>query len=105
MRFVLTIAFRPLFILTKRDLTFVDSAFVTMAGLRGSVSLIMSQAIVTETELSNPDYLVRSRREAAGQLQSCSCRGKPCRPQPHHPSQLGPPPPRPRSLNMPCTAT
>lgn len=47
LRFVLTLAFRPLFILFRGDLSFAECAFVAGAGLRGSVSLIMGQALVT----------------------------------------------------------
>lgn len=65
MRFVLTVAFRPLFIFIGRDLTLRDATFVTAAGLRGSVSLIMSQAVVTATSLSSSDYLVGSAASTA----------------------------------------
>eukprot|EP00775_Hariotina_reticulata_P013876 gene13876-13995_t len=47
-RFVLTIAFRPLFIAIKGDMTFRECIFVCAAGLRGSASLIMGSAVVTD---------------------------------------------------------
>ena len=42
-RFVLLVAFRPLFKLTRQDLSFREIAFACVAGLRGSVSLILAQ--------------------------------------------------------------
>ncbi len=52
LRFALIALFRPLFIASKGDLSFKEAAFVAVAGLRGSVSLIMGQAVVTERALS-----------------------------------------------------
>eukprot|EP00879_Flechtneria_rotunda_P004544 GHRR01004799.1.p1 GENE.GHRR01004799.1~~GHRR01004799.1.p1 ORF type:complete len:1688 (+),score=648.93 GHRR01004799.1:153-5216(+) len=48
LRFGLTFAFRPLFILMRGDLSFKECIFVCAAGLRGSASLIMGSAVVTE---------------------------------------------------------
>ena len=42
-RFVLLVVFRPLFKLSRQDLSFKEIAFACIAGLRGSVSLIMAQ--------------------------------------------------------------
>ena len=46
-RFVLLVAFRPLFKLTRQDLSFREIAFACVAGLRGSVSLILAQVHTT----------------------------------------------------------
>lgn len=46
-RFILTMAFRPLFIAIKGDMSFKECIFVCVAGLRGSASLIMGSAVVT----------------------------------------------------------
>lgn len=43
-RFTLMVVFRPLFKITRQDLSFKEIAFACIAGLRGSVSLIMAQA-------------------------------------------------------------
>ncbi len=43
-RFLLMAVFRPLFKITRQDLSFKEIAFACVAGLRGSVSLIMAQA-------------------------------------------------------------
>jgi len=43
-RFLLMAIFRPLFKITRQDLSFKEIAFACVAGLRGSVSLIMAQA-------------------------------------------------------------
>ena len=45
-RFLLLVAFRPLFKLTRQDLSFREIAFACVAGLRGSVSLILAQVRV-----------------------------------------------------------
>jgi len=45
-RFLLMAIFRPLFKITRQDLSFKEIAFACVAGLRGSVSLIMAQARV-----------------------------------------------------------
>lgn len=45
-RFALLVAFRPLFKLTRQDLSFREIAFACVAGLRGSVSLILAQVRV-----------------------------------------------------------
>lgn len=47
LRFVLTMAFRPLFIAIKGDMSFRECIFICAAGLRGSASLIMGSAVVT----------------------------------------------------------
>ena len=41
-------AFRPLYKVTRRDLDFKDCLFAGLAGLRGSICLILAQAVVTE---------------------------------------------------------
>ncbi|KAF8065728.1 NHX8 [Scenedesmus sp. PABB004] len=47
LRFGLTAAFRPLFIAIRGDMSFSECIFITVAGLRGSASLIMGSAVVT----------------------------------------------------------
>ena len=47
LRFALLVAFRPLFRLEGSDLPLRDAAFATVAGLRGSVALILAQAVIT----------------------------------------------------------
>ena len=62
-RFLLICLFRPLFRLSRQDLPFKEIAFATVAGLRGSVSLILTQAVVidpgTRNTDRNPDVTVR----------------------------------------------
>lgn len=48
LRFGLTAMFRPLFLLIKGDINMKEMVFVTVAGLRGSASLIMGSAVVTQ---------------------------------------------------------
>jgi NhaP-type Na+/H+ or K+/H+ antiporter len=48
LRFALTAVFRPLYILVKGDINMKETLFVTAAGLRGSASLIMGSAVVTQ---------------------------------------------------------
>ena len=43
-----------------RDLSTKEVVFASIAGLRGSVSLIMAQAFVTESTTATPDARVRS---------------------------------------------
>ena len=47
LRFALLTVFRPLFRLEGSDLPPRDAAFATIAGLRGSVALILAQAVMT----------------------------------------------------------
>eukprot|EP00882_Tetradesmus_deserticola_P021824 GHRQ01023626.1.p1 GENE.GHRQ01023626.1~~GHRQ01023626.1.p1 ORF type:complete len:386 (+),score=167.11 GHRQ01023626.1:523-1680(+) len=47
LRFGFTMAFRPLFIAIKGDMSFRECIFLCAAGLRGSASLIMGSAVVT----------------------------------------------------------
>ena len=47
LRFALLTAFRPLFRLEGSDLPVRDALFATVAGLRGSVALILAQAVIT----------------------------------------------------------
>lgn len=49
-RFVLTALFRPMFRIFLGDLTWRELLFATSAGLRGSVSLILAQAVVTDAQ-------------------------------------------------------
>lgn len=58
LRFGLTAMFRPLFMLIKGDINTNECIFVTFAGLRGSASLIMGSAVVTQqfaTYAGQPD--------------------------------------------------
>lgn len=47
-RFFLILIFRPLFRLSRQDLSYKEILFATVAGLRGSVSLILAQAVVVD---------------------------------------------------------
>ena len=47
-RFFLILIFRPLFRLSNQDLSYKEILFATVAGLRGSVSLILAQAVVVD---------------------------------------------------------
>jgi NhaP-type Na+/H+ and K+/H+ antiporter len=49
-RFVLIILFRPVYIAVGGDISFKETIFITAAGLRGSASLIMGQAVVVENK-------------------------------------------------------
>ena len=49
-RFVLTTAFRPMFKIFLGDMGWKETVFATAAGLRGSVSLILAQAVVTDEQ-------------------------------------------------------
>ena len=46
---------RPLFRLSRQDLPFTEIAFATVAGLRGSVSLILAQAVVIDPATRSGD--------------------------------------------------
>lgn len=52
LRFLLLTAFRPLFRLEGSDLPVRDAFFATVAGLRGSVALILAQAVITAGDAS-----------------------------------------------------
>jgi len=54
-RFLLICLFRPLFRLSRQDLPFKEIAFATVAGLRGSVSLILTQAVVVDPATRSHD--------------------------------------------------
>ena len=56
-RFFLILIFRPLFRLSRQDLSYKEILFATVAGLRGSVSLILAQAVVVDPALkaATPD--------------------------------------------------
>ncbi|DBA74298.1 TPA: Son of sevenless 1, variant 2 [Trebouxia sp. C0004] len=54
-RFIVIFALRPLFKLLHRDLSTKEVVFASIAGLRGSVSLIMAQAFVTESSTTTPE--------------------------------------------------
>ena len=60
LRFILTVAFRPLFIAVRGDINTREAVFVSAAGLRGSVSLIMGQAVVTDRLLASEIPVVQS---------------------------------------------
>lgn len=47
-RLLLILTFRPLFRLSRQDLSMKETVFATVAGLRGSVSLILAQAVVVD---------------------------------------------------------
>lgn len=66
LRFALLTAFRPLFRLEGSDLPLKDAVFATVAGLRGSVALILAQAVMTGdvgTELPPSEIRVSWQRE------------------------------------------
>lgn len=54
LRFLLLVGFRPLFILEGSDLPVREAAFATVAGLRGSVALILAQAVITSDFTATP---------------------------------------------------
>ena len=54
-RFLLILVFRPLFRLSRQDLSYKEILFATVAGLRGSVSLILAQAVVADPVLKADD--------------------------------------------------
>jgi NhaP-type Na+/H+ or K+/H+ antiporter len=54
-RFLLICVFRPLFCLSRQDLSFKEIGFATVAGLRGSVSLILTQAVVVDPGTRDTD--------------------------------------------------
>ena len=45
--------FRPLYKVLQRDMNSRETLFAGLAGLRGSVSLILAQAVITEDEGGN----------------------------------------------------
>ena len=47
-RFILTALFKPMFKVFLGDISWRELLFATAAGLRGSVSLILAQAVVTD---------------------------------------------------------
>ncbi len=54
-RFFLILIFRPLFRLSRQDLSYKEIVFATVAGLRGSVSLILTQAVVVDPAVKSSD--------------------------------------------------
>ena len=52
LRFLLLLACYPLYWLAKARLSMREMLFITFSGLRGCVTLIMAQAVVTETTSS-----------------------------------------------------
>ena len=56
-RFVLIVLFKPAFRLLRADMSFMDITFATGAGLRGSVSLIMAQGLITDHDATTSDPL------------------------------------------------
>ena len=50
--------FRPLYKVLQRDMNSRETLFAGLAGLRGSVSLILAQAVVTEDEGGDSDSQV-----------------------------------------------
>ena len=54
-RFVLTTMFRPMFKIFLGDMGWKETTFATAAGLRGSVSLILAQAVVTDEQAATND--------------------------------------------------
>jgi len=96
LRFLLLTAFRPLFRLEGSDLPVRDAFFATMAGLRGSVALILAQAVITAdagVDLGPTEEKVR------GESWSRGARG--ARP-PTTPTPC-PPPLSPRSARKSCS--
>ena len=61
-RFILTALFRPMFKVFLGDISWRELTFATAAGLRGSVSLILAQAVVTDEQAGRTgDNAVRTR--------------------------------------------
>ena len=54
-RLLLISTFRPLFRLSRQDLSMKEIVFATVAGLRGSVSLILAQAVVVDPSFKPHD--------------------------------------------------
>ena len=54
-RLFLILIFRPLFRLSRQDLSYKEAVFATVAGLRGSVSLILTQAVVVDPAVKSSD--------------------------------------------------
>lgn len=54
-RFFLILIFRPLFRISKQDMSYKEIVFATVAGLRGSVSLILAQAVVVDPATRTDD--------------------------------------------------
>ncbi|KAK9789036.1 hypothetical protein WJX73_003859 [Symbiochloris irregularis] len=57
-RFLLILLFSPLFKVLRSQMTFKEIIFATAAGLRGSVSLILAQGLISDADArtENPDY-------------------------------------------------
>lgn len=51
-RFMFILLFSPVFRLLKSKITMMEIIFATVAGLRGSVSLIMAQGLITDHDAS-----------------------------------------------------
>ena len=65
-RFIFIAGFSPLFRVLKAKLSMMEIIFATVAGLRGSVSLIMAQAVAT-------DQLARPAIDPDGGVPAVSC--------------------------------
>ncbi len=61
-RFLFMVLLRPLFWISGMDFNLKEATFATAAGLRGSVSLILIQAVITELHAtqSGPDTVPAS---------------------------------------------
>lgn len=76
LRFGLTAMFRPLFMLIKGDINTKECIFMTFAGLRGSASLIMGSAVVTQqfaTYAGQPDTFSVSPGAEHGRVAAVAC--------------------------------
>ena len=80
-RFVLMALFRPMFWLLRGDMTWREIIFATAAGLRGSVSLILAQAVATDhtraaysgVEVTNDLGLLKTFSHQLSYLTSAGC--------------------------------
>lgn len=81
MRLLLACAgFRPLYKVLRRDMNSKETLFAGLAGLRGSVSLILAQAVITEdkggdstSQVGNTIPEMKKRGERGGRGCRCSC--------------------------------
>ena len=60
--------FRPLYKVLQRDMNSKETLFAGLAGLRGSVSLILAQAVVTEDEGGDSESQVSCHQPDVGFL-------------------------------------
>ena len=62
--------FRPLYKVLQRDMNSKETLFAGLAGLRGSVSLILAQAVITEDQSGDDATRVRHKWKKGGKEKS-----------------------------------